>query len=407
METQLQIMDGVRVLEVAAWTYVPAAGAVLAEWGADVIKVEHPEGGDPQRGLITSGLVQGSSHVNTMVELPNRGKRSIGLDLRTDHGKDLLLELAATSDVFLTNFLPAARRKLGIEVDDLRAVKPDIIYARGSGRGQRGPERELGGYDGSHFWARSIASIATKPGDESLAGQPGPAFGDLIGGMTIAGGIAAALFHRERTGEGTVVDNSLISTAMWAASATMLGTSVNGHYQPMLTDHSNVPNPLVNSYRTADGRTMALIMLQSDRYWTELVTQAGRPDLAADPRFASATDRSENRQECVSELDAMFAAKTLAEWRVLLGDIEGVWAPVLTPEETLADEQVRANDYLRPITLDNGETFEIVPSPIQFDEIAPDLRRAPDHGEHGDDILRELGYTDEQLIDFKIAGAIQ
>src|SRR5688572_10126836 len=129
-------MDGIRVLEVASWTFVPSAGAVLAEWGADVLKIEHPETGDPQRGLITSGLVQASSNVNTMVELPNRGKRSVGLDLRSPEGRAILLELAAASDVFLTNFLPAARAGLGIELEDLRRANPDIIYVRGSGQGQ-------------------------------------------------------------------------------------------------------------------------------------------------------------------------------------------------------------------------------------------------------------------------------
>src|SRR6516165_11594823 len=158
-------MSGVRVLEVAAWTYVPSAGAVLAEWGADVLKVEHPETGDPQRALITSGLVpSGPGGVNHMIELPNRGKRSVAIDLGTEDGHDLLLRLAEASDVFLTNFLPPARRRLRIEVGDIRAVNPDIIYVRGSGQGQRGPEAERGGYDGCTFWARGgPADIVSDP----------------------------------------------------------------------------------------------------------------------------------------------------------------------------------------------------------------------------------------------------
>ena len=169
------IMSGIRVLEVAAWTYVPAAGAVLAEWGADVLKVEHPETGDPQRALITSGLVpSGPGGVNHMIELPNRGKRSVAIDLGTDEGHDLLLRLAETSDVFLTNFLPPARRRLRIEVDDLRAVNPDIIYVRGSGQGQRGPEKDRGGYDGCSFWGRVVADIVTPPDSEWPISQPGP-----------------------------------------------------------------------------------------------------------------------------------------------------------------------------------------------------------------------------------------
>jgi crotonobetainyl-CoA:carnitine CoA-transferase CaiB-like acyl-CoA transferase len=400
------VMQGVRVLEVAAWTYVPSAGAVLAEWGADVLKIEHPEYGDPQRGLVTSGLVQATSTVNTMVELPNRGKRSVAVDLGRPEGRQVLLDLAATSDVFLTNFLPSARSKLGIELEDLRAANPDIIYVRGSGHGQRGPERDRGGFDGSTFWARSIADISTAPDDVWPARQPGPAFGDLIGGMTIAGGIAAALFHRERTGRATVVDNSLMSNAMWATGATLLGAGVNGFYNPPMPDRYDVPNPVVNTYRTADARFLSLIFLQSDRYWSEFVIKSGRSDLATDERFDSADARFRNRRACVEELEALFASKTFEEWRAVLADIEGVWAPVLRANEVLDDPQVRANGYLREITLEDGTSFEIVAGPLQFDEQPPELTRAPDHGEHTDEVLLELGYNMERIIELKVGGAI-
>jgi crotonobetainyl-CoA:carnitine CoA-transferase CaiB-like acyl-CoA transferase len=399
------VMSGVRVLEVAAWTYVPSAGAVLAEWGADVLKIEHPETGDPQRGLITSGLVA-DARVNHMVELPNRGKRSVGIDLKTDEGRRLLMELAATSDVFLTNFLPPARAALRIDVQDVREANPDIIYVRGSGQGQRGPERDRGGYDGSAFWARSIASISSAPDDEWPARQPGPAFGDLIGGMTIAGGIAAALFHRAQTGEALVVDNSLLGTAMWSVGSTLLAAGINGSYAPIMPDRTDLPNPIVNMYRTADDRFLALVMLQSDRYWEEFVTKSGRLDLAEDPRFADSAARFEHRRACIAELDAMFASKPFDDWRAILADVEGVWAPVLAPNEVLADPQVRANDYLGEITLDDGERFEIVGAPIQFDETPPELRRAPEHGEHTDEVLMELGYDMDALIELKVKGAI-
>ena len=164
------IMNGIRVVEVAAWTYVPIAGTVLAEWGADVIKIEHPESGDPQRGLVTSGLVPaGPGGINHMMELPNRGKRSVGLDLKSDEGHEILLKLVETADVFLTNFRPQARKKLKIDVEDLRAVNPKLIYARGSGMGQRGPEAERGGYDNSAWWGRGgPADIISKPGEYPL-----------------------------------------------------------------------------------------------------------------------------------------------------------------------------------------------------------------------------------------------
>jgi crotonobetainyl-CoA:carnitine CoA-transferase CaiB-like acyl-CoA transferase len=402
------IMDGVRVLEVAAWTYVPSAGAVLAEWGADVIKIEHPESGDPQRGLVSSGLVpSGPGGVNHMIELPNRGKRSVAIDLRTDEGHDLLMRLAAESDVFLTNFLPPARKALRLEVDDVRAANPRIVYVRGSGQGQRGPEADRGGYDGCSFWARVVADIATPAGLEWPIAQPGPAFGDLIGGAMIAGGISAALYHRERTGEALVVDNSLLATALWATSASMLAAGLFGIGKMPSFDRLEVPNPIVNTYRTSDGRFLSLIMLQADRYWPEFVTKIGHPELVDDERFADAAARAENRRECVETLDAIFATRTFDEWRALLMDVEGVWAPVETPGELLEDPQVLANGYVREVVAQSGTTFRMVPSPLQFDETPPDLVRAPDHGEHTDEVLGELlGLDTEQLIDLKLKGAI-
>ena len=192
------VMAGVRVVEVAAWTYVPMAGGVLAEWGADVLKIEHPETGDPQRGLINSGMFDSRSSVNFIIEHPNRNKRSVGIDLGNPAGREVLLKLVATADVFLTNFRPAARRKLRIDIEDIRAANPRIIYARGSGNGQRGVEAEGGGYDSATFWSRGgLADGATYRGAEQAVPMPSGAFGDGLGGLTLAGGIAAALFHRD------------------------------------------------------------------------------------------------------------------------------------------------------------------------------------------------------------------
>jgi len=401
-----QIMEGIRVLEVAAWTYVPAAGGILAEWGADVIKIEHPESGDPQRGLVNSGLVPaGKGGVNHMIELPNRGKRSVALDMRTPEGHALLLEIARTADVFLTNFLPPGRRDLHIEVEDIRAVNPDIIYVRGSGNGQRGPEADKGGYDGSTFWYRCVSDIITRQG-EYPPPPPGPAFGDMLGGMTVAGGICAALFHRQRTGEALVVDTSLLHTALWATSGTILSASMFGIDRLPIGggDRTQTPNPLVNVYRTRDGRHISLMMLQGDRFWPDLVTTIGHPELVDDERFAGGI--SAHKQECVRVLDEIFASKPYDEWCKILDAADGVWAPVETSGELVNDPQVAANGYLRDVHHKGGTTFQLVPSPIQFDETPPDLRPAPDHGEHTDEVLLELGYDMDRIIELKIKGAI-
>lgn len=403
------VMRGVRVLEVAAWTFVPAAGAVLADWGADVVKVEHPDGGDPQRGLISSGLIPGGpGAVNYIIEQPNRGKRSIGLDISTEEGRRVLLRIAERSDVFLTSFLPSARRKLGIDVEDIRAVNPDIVYVRGSGQGVLGPEGDRGGLDGASYWARGgIAHALTPPGLEWPI-SPRAAFGDLPGGMTIAGGIAAALFSRERTGVAPVVDVSLLGFAMWTLSPDIVASKVYGRDPLAATRGSreNNPNPLVGQYRTADGRFLSLMMLQADRFWPELCQRIGRPELADDPRFATGMARYENRAECVKTLDAVFASRTLDGWREAFRGMKGVWAPVQTAAELHDDPQVRPNGYVVDVERDDGVTFPLVANPVMFDEEIYSLQAAPEHGQHTEELLLEMGYTWDDIAAYKESGAV-
>src|SRR6202167_2218626 len=257
-------MDGVRVLEVAQFTFVPAAGAVLADWGADVIKVEHAEKGDAQRGLSAlMDMPVGSGSFAPLMEHPNRGKRSIGLALEKPGAHAVLGELIRTSDVFLTNFLPSARARLGIELDDVRKINPGIIYVRGSGFGSQGPEADRGGYDSSAFWARGGSALGTTPVDyDGLCPMPAGAYGDSIGGMTIAGGIAGALFARERTGEPSVVDVSLLGVGAWA-NALSVGFALlaGGPPEHAPSSSSARTNPLVGHYRTADDRWIVLAML--------------------------------------------------------------------------------------------------------------------------------------------------
>ena len=399
------VLKGVRVVEVAQWWFVPAAGAVLADWGADVIKVEHPVSGDPQRGLVTSGLVPSTGGVNFMIEQPNRGKRSVGLDLAHPRGRDLLYRLVETADVFLTNFLPAARRRLRIDVEDIRRVNPKVVYVRGHGQGARGPDAEKGGYDAASFWCRGgIANAVTPPGAAAPIMQRA-AFGDSAGGMAVAGGIAAALFRRERTGVPSVVDISLLGTAMWIMGPDIIASKLLGIDLPS-SDRTQPPNPIVNSYRTKDGRWLFLNMLQPDRYWPDLCRRLGRPDLVADPRFADGRARFENRAECVRVLDGIFAGKTLAEWRAELADAEGVWAPMQSARELPDDPQAVANGYLSDVERDDGTRFTLVASPVQFDERSPALRPAPDLGQHTEELLLELGLSWDDLAAAKDAGAI-
>ena len=404
-----RVMEGVRVLEVAAWTFVPAAGAVMADWGADVIKVEHPQGGDPQRGLIASGLIPGgASAVNYIIEQPNRGKRSIGIDISTDQGRDVLYKIAATSDVFLTSFLPSVRQKLQIDIEHIRAVNPNIVYVRGTGQGPLGPEGDRGGLDGASYWARGgIANALTPPGLEWPI-APRPAFGDLPGGMTIAGGIAAALFARERTGEAPIVDVSLLGFAMWTLSPDIVASKLFGKdpLAQMRGSREQNPNPLVGQYKTKDGRYLSLMMLQPDKFWAEACERLGRPDLVDDPRFSTGLARYENRSECIRIFDEVIGSRTLDEWRQAFEGMKGVWAPVQTAIELYDDPQVRPNGYIVDVKRDDGVEFPLVSSPVMFDEEHQELRAAPEHGQHTEELLLELGFSWEEIADHKEKGAV-
>ena len=206
------ILKGVRVVEVSSWLFVPTAGAVLADWGADVVKIEHPIMGDPIRGLTNAEASGALMNPNT--ELPNRGKRSVGVDVGTDRGKEILYTLVESADVFLTNFLPDARKRLAIDVEDIQARNPRIVYALGTGQGSLGPEAEDGGFDLASAWARGGAAFQMTPTGGEPPNQPG-SFGDLSGGMNLAGAVAAALYRRERDGHAPVVEVSLYATGMW------------------------------------------------------------------------------------------------------------------------------------------------------------------------------------------------
>jgi len=400
------ILEGVRVLEVATWTFVPAAGAVLADWGADVIKVEHPRTGDPQRGLITSGMFGGARGVNFMIEQPNRGKRSIGIDISTDGGRDLLYQLAESSDVFLTSFLPDVRQRLKIDVEHIREVNPGIVYARGSGQGPLGPDRGKGGYDGCSYWGRGGVAWALTPGDSEFPVGGRPGFGDLAGGMAIAGGIAAGLLQRATTGVAPVIDVSLLGLAMWQLSPDIVASGLYGGDPMPKFDRSSSPNPLVGNYRTSDGRFITLMMLQSDRFWPDFCTHIGRPDLIDDPRFADGGARYANSKECVAIIDEVFASKTFTEWKEALATLAGVWSPGQMPSELVDDPQVGANGYLAKVERADGVSYDLVANPVQMDETADQLVPAPEHGQHTEEILLELGLDWDQIIAHKDSGAV-
>ena len=398
------VLRGVKVVEVAQWWFAPSAAAVLAEWGAEIVKVEHPLYGDPIRGLTTSGGLPGSYTVNFMLEQSNHGKRSVGLNIATPEGREVLDRLIAQADVFVTSFLPGARRKLRIDVDDVRAVNPQIIYARGHAAGDRGPEREQGGFDAASFWARGAVVHHHTPAGAAAPVMPRPSFGDGITGLAMAGAVAGALFARERHGEPSVIDVSLLGTAAWVMGPDVVAAAMSPGGIPTLPREATM-NPLTSCYRTADDRWLWLAMLDSDRHWPELCARIDRPELLEDERFSSAVARAVNAAACMAELDRSFASYSLDEWRKRLAGTDGVWAAVQTATELLDDPQVVANGYVTEV--DYGESrHHLVHNPAQFDGQPATLRPAPGVGEHTDEVLQELGYDWDHVINLKVADVV-
>jgi crotonobetainyl-CoA:carnitine CoA-transferase CaiB-like acyl-CoA transferase len=399
-------MQGVRILEVAEHTFVPAASALLADWGAEVIKIEHVERGDAMRGLASSGLAIMGNGVHVLLEHSNRGKQSLALDLTSEDGLEVLGKIAATCDVFLTNKLPDVRTKLKIDVEDIRASNPDIVYVRGTGQGERGPEASRGSYDFLSYWCRSGLALAIRQPDDEVPPPPAPAFGDSIGAMTIAGGIMGALFHRAKTGEATVVDVSLLGIGIWSMGAALaLSLQHQFPWGPPPRGQST-GNPLSSTYQTGDGRFVALTCLQAIKYWPELCTLVGRPDLATDDRFADAASIKENAQVGTNILTGIFAERTAEEWRAVLDGFSGQWTMVQDTLEVVQDPQTVANGYIVDSETAEGLPFQLAAAPIQFDEALPSTRRAPEFNEHGDAILASVGLDEDAIIDLKIRGIV-
>jgi crotonobetainyl-CoA:carnitine CoA-transferase CaiB-like acyl-CoA transferase len=398
-------LEGFTVLEVALWVAGPATSAVLADWGADVVKVE-PLTGDPLRALEGVAAAGGPALAsNPTFDVSNRGKRSIALDLKSTAGRKILGQLLADADVLVTNLRMPALERLDLDHDSVLARHPRLVYALMTGYGLRGPHANAPGYDSGAFWSRSgIAASLTVPGGTPPF-QRG-AMGDRTAAAALAGAVAAALLARERTGRGQLVSQSLYrwGTYMLASDlsiALQFGTTM------ATARRESMASPTVNCYRCADDRWVWLIGVERDRHWPPLARAVGRPEWLNDERFATSPARQENAAALIGELDALFAQRERSEWLKAFEE-HGVWAePVNTIEDVLADEQLVAAGGLIDVPDHEGGSLVMVNSPVDF-SLTPSGPRvaAPALGQHTDAVLRGIGRDDASIAALREDGIV-
>jgi crotonobetainyl-CoA:carnitine CoA-transferase CaiB-like acyl-CoA transferase len=395
-------LEGIRVVELGLWVAGPSCSAILSDWGAEVIKVEPPNG-DPFRGLFASALGAAGA-LNPPFEVDNRGKRSVCLNLEHPDGRAVARQLVDRADVFVTNMRPRVLDDFGLDYHTLSQANPRLVYASITGHGPDGPSRDRAAYDIGAFWSRSGIAASLVPPGAPLPQQRG-GMGDHMTGMSAAGAVCAALLARERTGKGQRVAASLVRTGVYMmAWDVMLALRLGVPIVPY--DREHAVNPIINCFRSSDGRWFWLLLLQADRHWPDLCRAVGREDLMSDDRFADIAIRREHGPDLVAELDKVFETRTLAEWGEVF-DRENVWwAPVNTISDMIADPVAHEAGVFTDVDGPEGP-LRFVATPADFDDTpAAPGGLSPELGQHTEEVLLELGYDWEQIIPLKEKGAI-
>jgi crotonobetainyl-CoA:carnitine CoA-transferase CaiB-like acyl-CoA transferase len=379
-------VEGITVIELGVWVAGPAAAGILADWGADVIKIEPPTG-DP--GRMFGRMLGCDLGVNPPFEMDNRSKRSIVLDLTTNADRGTALELLSDADVFVTNVRPKALQRLGLDFESVAPHNPRLVYGLITGYGETGPDADRPAYDVAAFWSRAgVAHLLTRPGDTPPFQRGG--MGDHSAGMTLAAAICAALLARERTGTGQLVTTSLYRQGAYTVSFDINTYLLTG--QPIAIGQRELMfNPCMNNYATGDGRRFWIVGLEADRHWPALCRAVGRSEWLTDPRFADARARAVNAVALIAELDEIFATRSLDEWaEVFAGEPDFFWSPVNSIEDVVADEQFHAAGGI--VDVPDGEfSVAMVATPADFHGTPWSARSAaPELGQHTAEVRAEL-----------------
>ncbi|MGN6115417.1 MAG: CaiB/BaiF CoA transferase family protein [Nitrobacter sp.] len=396
------IFAGLKVLDCASFIAAPAAATVLSDFGADVIKIEPPGSGDPYRNLPNLPGYPVSQH-NYAWMLESRNKKSLALDLSKPEGQQVLRRLVAETDVFITNFPPNVRKKLGLTYEELAPLNARMIYASFTGYGEKGEEANKPGFDSNAYWARSGLMDLVRADTNTTPARSVAGMGDHPCAMALYSAIVTALYKRERTGKGSHVSSNLMANGVWAGSVLAQAKLVSAEFQER-RPRERALNAVTNHYRCKDGRWLILSLLSEDKQWPTLARIMGREDLVTDPRFATKKDRHARSLELIKIFDETFATKDLAEWRKLLDGNGLVFGVVGILDDLPTDRQMIDNEVLVPF---ENDTMLTINSPIWVDgstKVRP--RLPPAVGEHSDEILRGAGYGEAEIKQLRAAGTV-
>lgn len=398
-------LDGVRVVEISIFQQGPVAGMRLGDLGADVIKIEAPQG-DPARGFMRIiGAMAGLKGRNYYFEHCNRNKRGIVLDLKSEKGLEIFFKLIDTADVFLNNLSINAPIRMGIGPDVLMKRNPRLIYAQASGWGRKGPDANALSFDYTGIARSGLMMSCGEKGAPPTQMLPG--IGDEAGALSCAWGVTAALYAREKTGKGQVVDTSLMGGLISTLAFIMAAPAILGQEFPREV-RATAGNPIYNHYRCKDDKWLVIAHLQPDRYWPLVCKALGLEEVEKDPRFATFEDRSANAEELVGIFDRKFAEKPRDEWLAILEQGKCIATPVQTPTEVSNDPQAVANNYFVQVEHPTLGDTKMTGFPWDFSETPASCRRvAPEFGEHTAEIIGDLGYSAEEISALENEGVIK
>jgi crotonobetainyl-CoA:carnitine CoA-transferase CaiB-like acyl-CoA transferase len=397
------IFAGLKVVDLASFIAGPAATTILSDFGATVVKVEPPGTGDPYRYFYVTPPNPVCER-NYAWQLTNRNKRSIALDLKSPDAKAVVQRLVQWADVFVTNFPPEVKLRLGLDYEAIKSINPRLIYADITGYGAKGPEANKPGFDVTAYWARTGLMQVTHD-EDSPPTLPIPGIGDHATASTLYSAIVTGLYRRERTGQGGYVTTSLIAEGAWAAAQWIEGGLNGARFYPQ-HNRKNPPNALLNPYRTADDRWILLVAAQQ-KDWPGFVKAMGLESLLTDQRFADGKMRLHNAGDLVDVLDPVFAAKPLEFWKKTLDAGRVIYGVVQIAEDIVNDPQMLANGIFMPVKDPDIGASYTVSSPIQVDGVAKEEpRRAPNLGEHTCEVLGDLGFSNEEVNALRASGAV-